>query len=112
MACPHVSGAAAVLLSNSDLGAAGITSVLLGQATPDTLTQLPASTPNLMLKVSMDIPAPTPPPPPTPAPASGSWEITGTGCQLADGGQCITSKNFPAQYGNDESCTVVIHGSV
>jgi len=41
---------------------------------------------------------------PTPAPPPGTWEMTGSGCEM--NGACISSKNYPSQYGNNEECRV------
>merc|ERR1719356_2429546 len=55
-------------------------------------------------------PPPTPPPPPTPVPTPaptpvpGTWTVTGDGCEMA--GDCIHSKNHPANYGNNEVCSI------
>ena len=41
---------------------------------------------------------------PTPAPPPGTWEMTGNGCEM--NGACISSKNYPSEYGNNEECRV------
>jgi len=59
------------------------------------------------------VPNPTPAPPPTPeppTPAPGTWELTGSGCQMT--GQCISSLNYPANYGNNEECSVQLYGDI
>merc|ERR1719148_617528 len=43
------------------------------------------------------------PPAPTPAPAPGSWSLQGDGCVMD--GACVSSKNHPSSYGNNEQCT-------
>merc|ERR1712079_463706 len=53
-------------------------------------------------------PAPTPFPSLTPAPTpfptpANHWRLTGTGCDLWN--DCISSNNYPANYGNNESCS-------
>jgi len=58
-------------------------------------------------------PAPTPPPPtpmPTPAPPPGSWVLYGSGCQMEY--NCISSSNYPEEYGNEEECTVELFGDI
>jgi len=50
------------------------------------------------------------PPVPTPAPPPGTWQLTGTGCEMT--GNCIQSKNHPSNYGNSESCNVELYGDV
>lgn len=54
---------------------------------------------------------PPTPAPPTPAPPPpGTWELSGSGCEMD--GNCIQSKNHPSDYGNSEACTVVLWGDV
>merc|ERR1712060_453222 len=54
---------------------------------------------------------PPTPAPPTPAPPPpGTWELSGSGCEM--NGNCIQSKNHPSNYGNNEACTIDIAGSV
>merc|ERR1719270_65415 len=50
------------------------------------------------------------PPAPTPAPPPGSWTISGSGCVME--GDCISSRNHPSSYGNNEQCTVTMAGDV
>lgn len=50
------------------------------------------------------------PPVPTPAPPPGTWQLTGTGCEMS--GNCIQSKNHPSNYGNSESCNVELFGDI
>merc|ERR1719384_1661537 len=50
------------------------------------------------------------PPAPTPAPPPGTWTISGSGCVMD--GDCISSKNHPSQYGNNEQCTVTMAGDI
>merc|ERR1719330_1000797 len=47
------------------------------------------------------------PPAPTPAPPSGSWSIQGDGCAMD--GACVSSKNHPSSYGNNEQCTLSVY---
>lgn len=51
-----------------------------------------------------------PTPMPTPAPAPGSWVITGDGCQVES--NCITSNNYPSDYGNGEECSIGLYGDI
>merc|ERR1719330_717787 len=48
------------------------------------------------------------PPAPTPAPPPGTWTVSGSGCALS--GDCISSLNYPSNYGNNEACTVTMAG--
>jgi len=50
------------------------------------------------------------PPAPTPAPPPGSWELSGSGCEMD--GNCIQSLNHPSNYGNSEQCTISLAGEV
>jgi len=54
---------------------------------------------------------PPTPAPPTPAPPPpGTWELSGSGCQMD--GNCIQSRNHPSNYGNNEACTVALFGDI
>jgi len=52
------------------------------------------------------------PPAPTPAPPPGTWTISGSGCTMSGDGDCISSKNHPSSYGNNEECTVTLAGDI
>jgi len=50
---------------------------------------------------------PPTPAPPTPAPPPpGTWELSGSGCEMD--GNCIQSRNHPSSYGNNEACTITV----
>merc|ERR1719323_2826216 len=71
MACPHVSGAAALLLeSNPRWSVAQVKDALTRDAKANTISDLTSACPNLLLYVGdgTSNPAPTPSPPPTPTP--------------------------------------------
>jgi len=52
---------------------------------------------------------PPTPAPPTPAPPPpGTWELSGSGCEMD--GNCIQSNNHPSNYGNNEACTITLWG--
>jgi len=58
-------------------------------------------------------PAPTPAPTtpvPTPAPPPGTWVLYGEGCQMNF--NCISSNNYPSNYGDNEECTVDLFGDI
>lgn len=60
-------------------------------------------------------PAPTPAPTPVPTPAPVSeppFSLTGDGCTVVAGENCVTSLNFPLKYGADQSCTMAFNGEV
>merc|ERR1719264_2065648 len=102
MACPHVSGGAALVLgADSSKSPQKVISDLLDEATRDAITGLRAGDTNRLLYVGAGG-APTPVP--TPAPPPGTWSVTGTGCTMT--GNCIQSNGHPGNYGNDEACTI------
>merc|ERR1719326_2585502 len=84
------------------------------EALDDVVGGCPGDTINKLLSFHHFGLPPTPPPPPTPAPPPARWTITGTGCDesshLGSGygefGHCVSSKNFPQNYGNNEACSV------
>jgi len=102
MACPHVSGAAALILERSpSYLAPKVLEEMLANAWTDEITGLYASDTNKELYVGAGgAPAPVP----TPAPPPGSWTVTGSGCTQV--GNCIQSNNHPGSYGNNEECTI------
>merc|ERR1712060_486845 len=102
MACPHVSGAAALILGDDNSKTPEkVISDLLDEATRDALTDLRAGDTNALLYVGAGgAPAPVP----TPAPPPGAWTVSGTGCTKV--GNCIQSNSHPGSYGNNEACTI------
>ena len=104
MACPHVSGAAALILgADNSKTPEKVRQELLDFATRDALTGLRAGDTNRFLYVGEGGAAT---PVPTPAPPPGSWTVTGSGCTLT--GNCIQSNNHPGSYGNNEDCSVEV----
>merc|ERR1712060_101467 len=102
MACPHVSGAAALILgADNSKTPEKVISDLLDEATRDALTGLTAGDTNALLYVGA---GGAPPPAPTPAPPPCAWTFSGTGCTCD--GNCIQSNNHPGSYGNNEACTI------
>jgi len=113
MAAPHVAGAAALLLEENPtlVAGEGVRSALRARATAGALSGLQTGDPDLLLNVGEYYTGPPTPAPPTPAPPPpGTWELTGTGCQME--GNCISSLNHPANYGNNEACSVKLYGDV
>jgi len=107
MACPHVSGGAAILMGlNPSLNAAGVLQELTANSEKNALTGLFPSDVNHLLNVREAYTGPPTPPPPTPAPPPpGTFEVSsGTGCTKI--GNCIQSNNHPGNYGNNEECTI------
>jgi len=102
MACPHVSGAAALMLEvDPSRNPAQVLQDLMDKAAMDVISDLKSGDTNALLWVG-EGPAPTPAP--TPAPPANSWEVTGGGCTEA--GNCIASLNHPGNYGNREACSI------
>merc|ERR1719245_67271 len=105
MACPHVSGAAAIILSgNPTMKSSAVLGEMLDTAYLNVLTGLKTGDTNALLCVAEGGAPPTPTPAPTPAPAPGSWVVEGSGCEMS--GNCIQSNNHPGNYGNGEQCTI------
>merc|ERR1719433_2089593 len=112
MACPHVAGGAALVLEmDPSLKASAVLAELTRNAEKDALSGLKSGDVNVLLSVREFYTGPPTPPPPTPAPPPpGTWELTGSGCEMD--GDCISSLNHPANYGNGEACTVQLYGDV
>merc|ERR1712242_410227 len=105
MACPHVSGGAALVLEmNPSLKSPGVLAELTTNGEVGALTGLKAGDTNALLCVAEGGAPPTPTPAPTPAPPPGSWRIEGSGCEMS--GNCISSNNHPSNYGNDAQCSI------
>ena len=106
MACPHVSGGAALVLQMApEFYSPKVLGELLSNAWQDELTGLFPSDMNAELWVGEGS---GPTPVPTPAPPPGSWSISGSGSVVNAIGdeQCISSNIHPGSYGNNEECTV------
>jgi len=102
MACPHVSGAAALVLGvDPSKNSAKVLQALMDKAAMNVIDDLKSGDTNALLWVGEGS-APTPAP--TPAPPPGTWSVTGTGCTMSD--NCIQSKNHPGNYGNNEACSI------
>merc|ERR1719195_1404322 len=100
MACPHVSGGAALVLErNPSFLAPKVLEELLNTARTDEISGLFGTDTNKELFVGE---GGAPQPVPTPAPPPGSWSISGSGCSASNG--CITSNGHPGNYANNEEC--------
>jgi len=69
------------------------------------------SSPTVMAFISRfgtALPLPAPPSCCDNEPDRGSWQVEGDGCTYDD--NCISSKNYPAEYGDDEACSVSMTG--
>ena len=104
MACPHISGTAALILRARNINTPEkVRQDLLDESSRDELTGLRAGNINRLLYVGAGE-APTPVP--TPAPPPGCWTVTGSDCTLTEDDNCIQSKYDPGSYGNNEECTM------
>merc|ERR1719330_1663519 len=106
MACPHVSGGAALVLGrDASKNPEAVLAELLADAWYDALSGLRTGDTNALLYLVPGGAPPTTTPVPTPAPPPGTWAVTsGTGCTKV--GNCIQSSNHPADYGMNEECTI------
>merc|ERR1740129_79350 len=105
MACPHVSGGVALVLGRDDSKSpAAALAELMADAWYEAISDLKAGDTNALLYLVPGGAPPTTTPVPTPAPPPGTWDVTGTGCTKI--GNCIQSNNHPANYGNNEECTI------
>merc|ERR1719251_826328 len=109
MACPHVSGGAALVLeADPSKKSAAVIAELLETAVWDALSGLKTGDTNALLYVAEG--GGGGPPPPTPAPPPGTWVVSGSGCDVV--GSCISSKNYPSNYGNNQECTISLYGNI
>ena len=107
MACPHVSGAAALILGvDGSKSPQQVISDLLDDAWRDEISDLKTGGTRAMLYVGAgEAPTPVPTPaPPTPPP--GWWMVSGNGCKMS--GDCVQSNGHPGNYGNDQSCSLEV----
>jgi len=111
MACPHVAGGAALVLSaDPTKKSSAVLQELLDTAYLNLLTDLKTGDTNALLCVAEGGAPPTPTPQPTPAPAPGSWVLSGSGCQMD--GNCVQSLNHPSNYGNSQGCSIELYGDI
>jgi len=111
MACPHVSGAAAlVLAADPTKKASAVLQQLLDDAYLNVLSDLKFGDTNALLCVAEGGAPPTPTPQPTPAPPPGNWAVDGSGCE--EDGDCVQSLNHPGSYGNNQACNIALYGDV
>jgi len=111
MACPHVSGAAALILSaDPTKNAPAVLQQLLDDAFLNVISDLKFGDTNALLCVAEGGAPPTPTPQPTPAPPPGSWVVTGSGCE--EDGECVQSLGHPSNYGNNNECGVTLYGDI
>jgi len=104
MACPHVSGAAALILGvDGSKSPQQVISDLLDDARRNEISGLRTGDTNALLYVGA---GEAPNPVPTPAPPPGSWMVSGKGCTLS--GHCVQSNGHPGNYDNDQSCSLEV----
>ena len=111
MACPHVSGAAALVLeADPTKKASAVIQELVDTAYLYVISDLKDGDTNALLCVAEGGAPPTPTPQPTPAPPPGTWVISGSGCEMS--GNCVQSLNHPSNYGNSQACSIDLYGSI
>jgi len=111
MACPHVSGGAALILEgNPRMKSSAFLQQMLDDAYLNVVSDLKFGDTNALLCVLEGGAPPTPTPQPTPAPPPGTWVVTGSGCEAV--GDCVQSLNYPSNYGNREQCNIQLFGDV
>jgi len=111
MACPHVSGAAALILSaDGTKRAPEVLQQLLDDAFLNVLSDLRSGDTNALLCVAEGGAPPTPTPQPTPVPPPGSWVVSGDGC--VEDGECMQSLNHPNNYDHNTECSITLYGDV
>lgn len=112
MACPHVAGAAALLL---ELGVKGqrVRDVMVQDASPGVITDAreAAGTPNKLLFVKKQKASTEPRPTAKPI-VGGScekdgWKVLSGGCRI-DSDCCLTSPGHPKSYPGSESCKIQV----
>jgi len=107
MACPHVSGAAAVLLQKSpSMKATQVKSSILGSAESGRISGLRSSSdPNLLLSLTGGSSGPSPTPAPTPPPSSGTCpSYAVTNIPDADGDCQCPYYSFCSTNGYSRNC--------
>jgi len=110
MACPHVSGAVALLLSkNPNMKPREVTKELLQHASLDSVHDHKAGSPNKLLFVgnAADTPAPAPGPPPSHCASKGWMVVLGDECEIDDD-CCLTSKVYSGEYAKEATCIVQV----
>jgi len=109
MACPHVSGAIALLLAqNPSKTPQQLTAELLQHATPSKIRDAKGSANELLFSGKEgDVPTPAPPGPPAAGDCSSTgWKvIKGSECVI-DSNCCLTVKTSGSQYRNSKECKV------
>jgi len=105
MACPHVSGAAAIILeANPSMKASAVLAEMLDNAVLNALTDLKSGDTNALLYVGAGGPPPTPEPVPTPAPPpSVCDEATSTGPD--SDGDCRCNSGLSCYESGSQGCT-------
>jgi len=109
MACPHVSGAAALLLSSDkSLSPRAVAEQLGAHATIDTVHDHGIGSPDKLLYIGSAADFATP----APSPGGGScdkdgWKVTSGDCTI-DAQCCLLSPGYPNRYGKNAQCKVTV----
>jgi len=104
MACPHVSGAAALLLdANPSMKPSAVVNELLNNAVRNAITGLRAGDTNALLFVGEGGPPPTPAPVPTPAPPPSVCRTGSTGPD--SDGDCMCNDGLTCYEDGSQGCT-------
>jgi hypothetical protein len=106
MACPHVAGAAALLLGRSpDATAEWVRQQLVEVQATTGRVDFPFGSPNLLLYTGPTQPQPPPTVLPTVPPSGGaSFQVLSGPCTIDEAG-CARSPNFPRDYGSNQTCS-------
>lgn len=111
MACPHVAGAAALLLQDDpNLSAAGISKKLRDASTKDAISNVGGGSPNMLVYIPPDSTVPTMAPTTTTTNnqfGRHAWFVSQGSCSI-DAGGCALSPNYPSSYNPEESCSIVV----
>lgn len=105
MACPHVAGAAALILQQEpNLTPSQVAERMRLVATPDAVKDPMTGSPNRLLYTGEpSAPSPTVAPEPM-------WQVTSGPCTM-DAEACVQSPNYPNKYEANERCTITVKES-
>jgi len=113
MACPHVSGAAAILLGGGSQPE-DVVKQLKTRSSKGVVHDSKPGTPNELLYVgTADSPDTTSQAPPTggkPSCSEKGWSVASGPCVIDDN-CCLQNENFPSPYSSDQTCTIQVGSS-
>merc|ERR1711904_523998 len=114
MACPHVAGAAALILQQDpNLTPSQVAERMRAAATADVVRDPKEGSPNRLLytgEFAGTLP-PTSRTTSTVAPAEHMWKVESGPCTM-DAVGCIQSPNYPSKYESNERCTITVTESI